>query len=57
LPLADAVRMASSNPAEFLALKDMGRMAPGQRANLVLLDDDLRPLETWIDGKSRAEMD
>jgi N-acetylglucosamine-6-phosphate deacetylase len=49
--------MATRNPAEFLALEDMGRMAPGQRANLVLLDDELRPLETWIQGKSRAEMD
>jgi len=57
LPLADAVRMATRNPAEFLALEDMGRLAPGQRANLVLLDDELRPLETWIHGKSRAEMD
>jgi len=57
LPLAEAVRMATRNPAEFLALEDVGRMAPGQRANLVLLDDELRPLETWIDGKSRAEMD
>lgn len=57
LPLPDAVRMASRNPAEFLALRNAGRMEPGQRANLVLLDDDLRPLETWIDGRSRADMD
>jgi N-acetylglucosamine-6-phosphate deacetylase len=57
LPLPDAVRMASSNPADFLALEDVGRMAPGQQANLVLLDDELRPLETWIRGRSRADMD
>jgi N-acetylglucosamine-6-phosphate deacetylase len=57
LPLPDALRMASSNPADFLALKDVGRIAPGQQANLVLLDDDLRPLETWIGGHSRGEMD
>jgi len=53
LPLPEAVRMASSNPADFLALGDVGRMAPGQLANLVLLDDELRPLETWIRGRSR----
>lgn len=57
LPLADAVRMASANPADFLALRDVGRIAPGQRANLVLLDDDLRVRETWIDGvPDRAEL-
>jgi len=57
LSLPDAVRMASSNPADFLALEDVGRIAPGQQANLVLLDDELRPLETWIRGRSRADMD
>jgi N-acetylglucosamine-6-phosphate deacetylase len=50
LPLAAALRMASVNPAEFLALRDVGRIAPGQRANLVLLDDALQVRETWIDG-------
>jgi N-acetylglucosamine-6-phosphate deacetylase len=52
LPLPEAVRMASANPAEFLALRDVGRIAPGQRANLVLLDDDLQVRDTWIDGVS-----
>ena len=51
LPLDDALRMASENPADFLALRDVGRIAPGQRANLVLLDADCRVLKTWIDGK------
>ena len=50
--LVDAVRMASAYPAEFLALRDVGRIAPGQRANLVRLDEDCHALETWIDGKS-----
>ena len=51
ITLAEAVRMASRNPAEFLKLGgDVGRIAPGQRANLVLLDDELNVLETWIDG-------
>ena len=49
--LGDAVRMASRNPAEFLTLGDeVGRIAPGQRANLALVDDELQVLETWIDG-------
>ena len=49
--LADAVRMASRNPAEFLKLGgEMGRIAAGQRANLALVDDEFNVLETWIDG-------
>ena len=48
---ADAVRMASRNPAEFLKLDgDMGRIAPGLCANLALVDDELNVIETWIDG-------
>jgi N-acetylglucosamine-6-phosphate deacetylase len=54
LGVADAVRMASINAAEFLGLRDVGRIAPGQRANLVQLDGELQVLETWIDGLSRT---
>ncbi|HEX6398277.1 MAG TPA: N-acetylglucosamine-6-phosphate deacetylase [Steroidobacteraceae bacterium] len=54
LPVVDAVRMASANPADFLALHDVGRIFPRQRANLVLLDDELQVRETWIDGVSSA---
>jgi len=52
LELSEAVRMASANPADFLALHDVGRIAAGQRANLVRLDGELQVVETWIDGKS-----
>jgi N-acetylglucosamine-6-phosphate deacetylase len=49
--LADAVAMASAHPAAFLGLDDeLGRIAPGYRANLVLLDDDLQVAQSWIDG-------
>jgi N-acetylglucosamine-6-phosphate deacetylase len=52
LPLAEAVRMASLYPAQFLGLAhELGRIEPGYRANLVLADDDLNVLETWIDGE------
>jgi N-acetylglucosamine-6-phosphate deacetylase len=47
---AAALRMGSRNPAEFLKLDNVGRIAPGQRANLVLLDDELQVRGTWIDG-------
>jgi len=54
--LPQAVRMASQWPAEFLGLSaELGRIAPGYRANLVAADDELRVIETWIDGRSSAE--
>jgi N-acetylglucosamine-6-phosphate deacetylase len=43
--------MASLSPAAFLRLDhELGRIAPGYRANLVLLDQDLSVRSTWIDG-------
>jgi N-acetylglucosamine-6-phosphate deacetylase len=51
LEVAEAARMASEYPAEFLGLgHELGRIAPGYRANLVLLDDELHVQKTWIEG-------
>lgn len=51
VPLAEAARMASTYPAEFLRIGDRrGRIAAGYCADLVLLDDDLQVAATWIDG-------
>lgn len=51
LGLEDAVAMASRHPAAFLGLEDrFGRIAPGQRANLILASDALEIQETWIEG-------
>ena len=50
--LPEAARMASQYPAEFLGLGgELGRIAPGYRANLVLVDDKVEVKETWIDGR------
>ncbi|WP_372784537.1 N-acetylglucosamine-6-phosphate deacetylase [Phenylobacterium sp.] len=55
LSLAEASRMASRNPAEFLGLGDvMGRIAPGYRGDLVLLDEGLQVLDTWIGGEAAS---
>ncbi|WP_112661630.1 N-acetylglucosamine-6-phosphate deacetylase [Microvirga flavescens] len=52
LSLPEALRMASLNPAAFLKLDhELGRIAIGYRADLVLLDDDLKVLGTWINGE------
>jgi N-acetylglucosamine-6-phosphate deacetylase len=49
--LPEAVRMASAHPAEFLKVDGAeGRIAPGQRANLALVDENLAVRKTWIDG-------
>ena len=49
--LASAARMASLSPARFLGLDgQLGVIAPGYRADLVLVDDRLDVLETWIGG-------
>jgi N-acetylglucosamine-6-phosphate deacetylase len=56
LTLVDASRMASRNPAEFLGLDhELGRIAQGCLADLVLLDDDLKVLDTWIRGRAASE--
>jgi N-acetylglucosamine-6-phosphate deacetylase len=53
LALPVALRMASLNPAAFLRLDhELGRIAPGYRADLVLLDDDLTAKQTWIGGST-----
>ena len=52
IELEQSLRMASRYPAEFLRLDDeIGRIAPGYRANLALLDAQLAVVETWIDGR------
>ncbi|MBU8977047.1 N-acetylglucosamine-6-phosphate deacetylase [Lysobacter sp. MMG2] len=53
LPLDEACRMASQYPADFIGLGgELGRIAPGYRADLVVLDEDLKVQGTWIAGKA-----
>jgi N-acetylglucosamine-6-phosphate deacetylase len=42
VPLPMAVAAAGANPLSMLGVTDRGRIAPGQRADLVQLDDSLR---------------
>ena len=53
--LAQAARMASLYPATFLGLEGhFGRIEPGYRADLVLVDAGVRVLETWIAGEAAS---
>ncbi len=45
----------ASRPSSCGLGDELGRIAPGYRADLVLLDDDLSVVETWIDGMSVSE--
>jgi N-acetylglucosamine-6-phosphate deacetylase len=54
--LAEAVRMASTYPAEFLGLHhELGRIEAGYRADLVLVDTGVNVIETWIAGRSSQD--
>lgn len=45
----DALRMTSLTPSEFLGIdQQRGCIAPGARADMILLGDDLRVKKTWI---------
>jgi N-acetylglucosamine-6-phosphate deacetylase len=51
VPVERAARMASTYPAQFLGLgRELGRIAPGYRANLTVLDEKLTARAAWIDG-------
>ncbi|MGH9074747.1 MAG: amidohydrolase family protein, partial [Acidimicrobiales bacterium] len=49
--LAGALVAASRVPADALGRKDLGRLAPGARADLVWWSDELSPLCTWVGGR------
>ncbi|MBI3320624.1 MAG: N-acetylglucosamine-6-phosphate deacetylase [Candidatus Omnitrophica bacterium] len=52
LPLPDAVRMATRNPARLLGLDDdLGALEVGQRADLVAFDRNFRVTMTLVDGQ------
>jgi N-acetylglucosamine-6-phosphate deacetylase len=52
VPLTDALRFASTHPAEFLGLGDrLGKLAPGCRADMVALNGaTIEVLHTWVAG-------
>jgi N-acetylglucosamine-6-phosphate deacetylase len=47
----DAVATVTSTPAAVLGLSDRGRLERGARADVAVLDDDLRVVETIVGGE------
>jgi N-acetylglucosamine-6-phosphate deacetylase len=54
MPLVDALRAASTAPANFLGLGDtLGALAPGYRADMVAFEpNEVQVLATWVAGES-----
>ena len=56
LPLEEAWALVSSGPARVLGLADRGALAPGLRADLVVLEEDTRRVGAVISGGQVAYM-
>lgn len=50
VPLVDAVRAASTTPATVLGDPSIGALEAGRRADVVVVDDQLRPITVWRAG-------
>lgn len=50
MSVVDAIAMVTSIPATAAGLGDVGRIAPGYRADFVLLDDSYRPAAVALGG-------
>jgi N-acetylglucosamine-6-phosphate deacetylase len=50
LSLSDAAAVCSTTPARALGLQGFGVISPGAVADFVVLDRDLRVVQTWIAG-------
>jgi N-acetylglucosamine-6-phosphate deacetylase len=48
--LAEAVRTATENVADFMGVPDRGKLEEGRRADFIVLDDEGYLQETWIAG-------
>jgi N-acetylglucosamine-6-phosphate deacetylase len=49
--LANVLNMASEVPARLLGIQDIGALKLGNKADFVLLDDNMRIKGCWINGK------
>ncbi len=52
--LPQAARLTASNACAYLGLSDRGRLEPGLRADFVVLDPAMRPVEVWVGGRQVA---
>ena len=50
IPLETAVYAATAAPARLIGRPELGELAPGRCADLVILDGDLNIVDTYING-------
>jgi len=55
VPLADAVLAATGTPAGLLGLDQVGRLAPGARADVLITDPELHPVAVLRGGRWARE--
>ena len=53
-PLEQALEAASTVPARILGLPQLGRLAPGGPADIVVLDDSLEVVRTLVGEEARV---
>ncbi len=54
--LCHVIRMATRNPAQLLGIDDqVGSLAPGKRANLIVIDDMVHVKKVFLDGQLACE--
>jgi N-acetylglucosamine-6-phosphate deacetylase len=51
IDVAEALTAVTATPASLVGRSDLGRLHPGGRADLVVLEDDLHVRETWVGGR------
>ena len=49
--IIDAVKMTSTNAADYIERKDIGNLSSGCNANIVILDDKFDLLKVFLDGE------
>jgi len=54
VPLEQALSAASAVPARLVKREDLGRLAPGAPADVVVLDDRLEIRQVLVDGRERV---
>lgn len=54
MDVADASQRLSTYPADYLGVADRGRLCPGAWADIVVLDDELRVQQVFVEGESIA---
>jgi N-acetylglucosamine-6-phosphate deacetylase len=55
IPVQDALFGVTANPADALQLQGRGRIRPGDRADLAILDADFQVMQTFVAGKQVFE--